>query len=105
MPDIAVIASVVGSIKAATDIAKMLKESSLSLEKAELKLKFAELISSLADAKIEMSEAQELVLEKDRSIRKLQEALNVQEALEWEDPYYWHVKEGKNRRPLLPILL
>jgi len=99
MPDITGIAAALGSIKAATDIAKLLKESSLSLEKAELKLKFAELISALADAKIEMSEIQELVLEKDRSIRELQEALNVQEALEWEDPYYWHVKDGKREGP------
>ncbi len=46
MPDIAAISAFVGSIKTAAEIAKAIKEAGLSLEKAETKLKMAELIPS-----------------------------------------------------------
>jgi hypothetical protein len=53
MVDIAILGSALGSIKTATDIAKLIKNSGTSLEKAEVKLQVAELISSLADIKME----------------------------------------------------
>ena len=80
--DFASVSAVLGSIKTATEIAKILKESNVSLEKAEFKLKLAELISSLADAKIEMSEIQQLLVEKDSKIRKLNERLSIKDKLE-----------------------
>lgn len=46
MPDIITFAAFLGSIKTATEIAKAIKLSDSSLEKAELKLKIAELIES-----------------------------------------------------------
>ena len=49
----AAISSVLSSIKAATDIAKLVRESGLTLEKAEVKLKLAELVEKLADAKLD----------------------------------------------------
>ena len=48
MPDITTIAAVLNSLKAATDIAKFLRESDLSLERAELKLKLADLAACRA---------------------------------------------------------
>jgi hypothetical protein len=59
MPAIASIAAILSSIKTATDIAKFLRESDLSLQRAELKLKLADLVSALAEAKIELTEIQE----------------------------------------------
>ena len=50
MADIATIAAALGSLKTATDIAKLIKDSGSSLEQAEVKLQIAELISSLAEA-------------------------------------------------------
>ena len=77
MADIAAIASILGSVKTATEIAKLLKDSDLSLEKAEMKLKLADLISALADARIETAEIQSLIAEKDEKIKQLQEVLET----------------------------
>ena len=67
--DIAALSALLGSLKTATDIARFIKDSDLSLEKAETKLKLAELISALADAKIEAAKIQQLLLERAANIR------------------------------------
>ena len=74
MPDVATINSILTSVKTASEIAKLLKDSDISLEKAETKLKLADLVSSLADVKLEAAKIQDLLLEKDRRIKKLEEA-------------------------------
>jgi hypothetical protein len=96
MTDISSITSIVGSIKIATDIAKFFKESTTSLEEAETKLKLADLISALADAKIEAADIQSLVLEKDEEIKRLKEALEIKQQVKYEKPYYW-LCEGDNK--------
>jgi hypothetical protein len=65
------VSTLLGSIKTATEIAKLIKDSDVSLEKAETKLKLAELISALADAKIEVMEVQQALLDKDAEVRGL----------------------------------
>lgn len=49
----------------------------MTFEKAEAKLQLAELISTLADAKIELSEVQELIGEKDKIILELKESFSL----------------------------
>ncbi|MBO1924723.1 hypothetical protein [Thiomicrorhabdus sp. 6S3-12] len=95
----ATISTALGSIKTATDIAKVLKESDSSLEKAELKLKLAEIISALADVKMEMSDIQQLVHSKDDEINALKKALSTEENLSWEHPYYWHIADNGKEGP------
>ena len=46
MPDISAITAVLGSLKTATEIAKFIRESDVSIERAELKLKVADLIGA-----------------------------------------------------------
>lgn len=75
MTDMGTINAILGSIKTATDIAKLIKESGASLEKAEIKLQVAELIGSLADAKIEISNIQAMLADKDREIETLKAKL------------------------------
>ena len=94
MPDLITIgAATLASIKTAADIAKYIKESNTSLEEAEIKLKLADLISALADARVEFAEIQHLVLDKDLQIKELQEKLNKQKNMLWDSPYYWHVDD------------
>jgi hypothetical protein len=81
MPDIATISTVLNSLKAATDIVKFLRESDLSIERAELKLKLADLISALAEAKIELTEVQETLSAKDKRIADLEEAFQSKDTL------------------------
>jgi len=83
------IAVAVGSVKSAIEIAKLLKDSTDSLDKAEVKLQLAELIGSLADAKMQIAEIQEALLESDRDKKKLLDKLSLKENLVYEKPYYW----------------
>ena len=73
------IAVAVGSVKSAIEIAKLLKDSADSFDKAEVKLKLAELIGSLADAKMQIAEIQEALMDSDQE----------KENLVYEKPYYW----------------
>lgn len=59
MVDVAAIGALLGSLKTATDIAKFVRESSVSLERAELKMKLAQPIEALSNAKIEAAVIQQ----------------------------------------------
>lgn len=99
MPDMALLAAVLTSIKTATDIAKALREADLSIERAELKLKLADLMTALADARIAVSSVQEELLAKDREIKELQESLTTQRAMKYAAPFYWDEREGQRDGP------
>ncbi|MBO9484668.1 hypothetical protein [Salinisphaera sp. G21_0] len=98
MPDLTTISTALASIKTAAEIAKLIKDSNQSLEQAEFKLKLSDLVSSLADAKIEIATIQELLIEKDREIYQLKERIEVKESMFFEPPYYFSernkVKDG-----------
>jgi len=97
--DIGAINTIISSIKTATDLAKFINESGISLEKAEVKLKLAELISALAEAKMEVAAVQQIILDKDIEIGKLREQMKIKEKIKWEKPYYWLEDEGKKDGP------
>ena len=99
MPDLALLATILTSIKTATDIAKGLREADLSLEKAETKLKLADLMSALADARTAVSSLQEELLSKDRQIKELQETLDVRKAMKYVAPFYWREEAGQRDGP------
>ncbi len=96
MPDIATIGAVLSSLKTATDIAKFLRESDLSLERAELKLKLADLVSALAEAKIELADVQETLSVKDKRIAELEEAFQSKDTLVRSRDAYYMVGESGN---------
>ena len=83
------IAVAVGSVKSAITIAKLLKNSADSFNKAEIKLQLAELINSLADAKMQIAEIQEALIESDKEKKELVSKLNLKENLIYEKPYYF----------------
>ena len=96
MVDIGIISGALSSLKTAADIAKFLHESDLSLEKAELKLKLADLIGSLADAKIQIVEIQEELQNKDKRIAELERAFDTKDDLvRYLDAYYTVNQAGK----------
>lgn len=97
--DIAAISSALGALKAATDLVKVIRESDLSLEKAETKLKLAELISALADAKIAVAEMQEEMLAKDKRIRELEDQREKVEKLIYVAPFYWRISGTERDGP------
>jgi hypothetical protein len=96
MPDVTTIATVLTSLKTATDIAKFLRESDLSVERAESKLKLAELIGALAETKIELAELQEVISGKDKRIAELEEAFEAKDLLiRYRDAMYCVDENGK----------
>lgn len=93
MPDLAAIATALSSLKTATDIAKFLRESDVSVERAELKLKLAELVSALADTKIELVEVQETLADKDKRIKELESAFESKDTLVRKNDAFYAVDE------------
>ncbi len=89
MPDIATIGALISSVKSATDIAKLIKDSDVSLSAAESKLKAAELISALADVKFELAEVQDLLRGRDERITELENELVTKLALSFDGTFYW----------------
>ncbi len=96
MPDIGALTAVITSIKAATDLAKIINGADLSLEKAEMKLKIADLITALADAQIALSEVQDTIKQRDDKIKELEEAFELKNKLiRIRDAYYEIDEAGK----------
>jgi hypothetical protein len=91
--------TLLGSIKTAADIAKLIKDSGVTLEQAEIKLKLAELISALADAKMETAEIQANIASRDERIRELEKAATIREAVSYKDPAYWLSAAGGHDGP------
>ncbi|ANQ28626.1 hypothetical protein BA894_19635 [Vibrio natriegens] len=91
MADIATISALLTSVKTATDIAKLIKDSDSSLEAAEFKLNMAELISNLADVKIEVATLQDELRTRDEEILRLQKELTSRLELRYDSgtEVYW----------------
>lgn len=96
MADITALAAFLTSIKTAANIAKAIKEAGISLEKAEVKFKMAELIEALADAKIHAAEIQEVLQEKDRVISELGKAFELKSKLTRSGDAYYEIDEHGN---------
>ena len=90
--EIAAITTGLGALKHATDIARLIKDSSSSLEQSETKLRFAELIDSLAEAKLSMAALKEVVDEKQGDVDRLEKAISLLDELTFDGQFY--AKEG-----------
>jgi hypothetical protein len=96
MADLATIGAFLTSVKTATEIAKAIKDLDATVEKAELKLKLADLLGSLADAKISASELQELLHEKQKEIDRLNEVLTLRgQVIKDGDAYFLKGADGQ----------
>jgi hypothetical protein len=99
MPDISSITAALSGIKNATDIVNILRQSSVSLQDAEHRLKLAELVGALADVKMQLADVNQAVLDRDARIAEMKEQLSLKSKVTWERPYYWIVEEGKKDGP------
>jgi len=91
---ISAITSALGSIKAATDIAKLLIEANTRLEKAELKLELAGLVEALANAKLQIADVRQMLGSKDDTIARLQAALKLKGRIALKNSAYWLTNEA-----------
>ena len=104
MPDITLISAALTSIKTAIGIAKLLREPDQSLEKAELKLKLADLVGALADAKIQLVEVQDALATKDQRIAELEAAFEIKDSVVRRYDAYYSV-DGSGRPVGVPFCL
>lgn len=82
-------------IKAAWEIAKAVKASTDAVDDAQIKLQVAELISALADARIQESENAEL-------ISSLQQQLKSKEEMKFNGAVYYKTKDDEREGPWCP---
>lgn len=86
----------VASIRAAWELAKAVKTSTDAIDDAQIKLQVAELISALADAKIQAAESTELIAELEKQVKaKSQMKFNG-------SVYYRVTDEGDEEGPWCP---
>lgn len=99
MNELSALAAVLTSLKSATDIAKILRESAASLKDAETRFKLADLLSALADVKTELAGVQDTIRDQQRTIRELNEKMTFAGKMEFDAPYFWNVTDGKREGP------
>ena len=75
--DIGYIGTALTSLKTATDLAKIIKDSGNTLEQAEVNFKLAELVGALAEAKLELASIQEVLASKEKQINQLKSEMDV----------------------------
>lgn len=77
MPDPTTLTAAFTSVKTALEIVKLIRESGTSLERAELNLRLADIVSALADAKMELARVQDTLAARDTRIAQLEEAFEI----------------------------
>ncbi len=97
--DISSIAAMSGSLKSAFELAKAIKNSYESYDKAEIKNQMADLLFKLADTKIELAEIQELLIAKDNKIRELEATLHIKKNVKFERPFYYLIENDQKDGP------
>jgi len=90
------VAEYVTGLKTAWDIAKAIKVATDSIDNAQIKLQMADLISALADAKIEAAENAEKIADLERRLR-------AKVAMSFENGVYYRVLDGGDKEgPFCP---
>jgi hypothetical protein len=81
MPSNVAIGEALNAVTSATEIAKLIAASDQSLEHVELKLKLADIISALADAKLQIAGFRDLLQARDEHIELLTESFAAKQSL------------------------
>ena len=102
MDSLSALRNVLASLTAATEIAVFLKDSELSLPKDEMKVKLAELIAAIAEAKLQIADITSIISEKDQTIKFLQDNINQGEKMVFEKNLYWSIEGDKKDGPFCP---
>lgn len=88
MADISSLSTAIAGIRHATEIARLIRDAGPTLADAEQKLKLAELLNALADAKIAIAELKDNAEEKDSELKRMREALTTKAKLKHSGTFY-----------------
>ena len=87
--ELALLVTTFAGIKKASDIASSLARGDITLEKAELKMKLADVVGELADARMALTRVSEVIDTRDTEIARLQDALAIKATVvRVQDAYY-----------------
>jgi hypothetical protein len=87
------IAVALSGVKAAIDIGKAVAAADNAMESALLKIKMAELVSSLLDAKLAIVSTQEIIELKEREIKRLEAAFEMAAKVQLHGDAYYELNE------------
>ncbi len=87
------------AIKASIDAGRMLRESVKMWEEADLKLKIADLINTLTDARIAISDLSDELRDAKRELAAERERAAEIAAMQFEAPFYWRQESDKRDGP------
>jgi hypothetical protein len=102
MDSLSAIRNALARLTAATEIATFIRDSEISLQKDEMKLKLTELTTAISEAKFQIEDIVSAISEKDQSIKFLQDKINQGEELVFEKSLYWSLKGDKKDGPFCP---
>jgi hypothetical protein len=102
MTSIAPILQGLQSLKTAADIVKYIRTAEGSFEKAEIKMKVADLAEALADARLSILEAQQEIERLNAEIAELRVVPDIQADIETRDGVYFRKSEGPSGAPFCP---
>jgi len=89
------IAGIVATLRGATDIAKALATADSAIEKAELKLRLAEIMTKLALAQTDALEIDLQIIHYHDRIKQLEDALRISATVGKDGDAYYELKDGK----------
>lgn len=89
MPDALSITTALSNLKTATDLVRGIRGADLNLEKAELKIRIAELAEALTDARVAVLEAQDEIEDLRRQLAEARAAQDVRGRLVQKHKVYY----------------
>jgi len=90
------------TLKGATDIAKVLIGTQGTLDKAELKLKLADLMTELATARTQAADLQDTIRVLSEDLDESRKMIAFAGTMKYEAPYYFNVAGGGRDGPYCP---
>lgn len=88
------ISGIIASLRAATDIAKSLATADSAIEKAELKLQLADIMTKLAHAQTDALEIDLQIIHYHDRIKELEDALRIKATVGKDGDAYYELKDG-----------
>lgn len=93
---------IIATLKGATEIAKVVIGASGTLDKADLKLRLADLMGELATARTQAADLQDTIRCLSEDLNEARKKLAFAGTMEYEAPYYFNVAGGQRDGPYCP---
>lgn len=97
------IGALVTSLNTIREFANIIKAAKSAMADAEIQMQLADLMNALSEAKLKVSDINDVLALKDERIRELEAALKTKESLFYDGSVYWIGPEEERDGPYCPI--